>query len=779
MPTSGIRACTASATEISYNHSDDPNELYRAEVEFISVEEWSRELKNLLGDLIDGTGNISQECNNPDTEAGLAYSKIKAVYPQMTREGIVRHAGDSAALAQQSLVRAVLGSVKQLRATSSPDIYEGLQKYIDSKEKRSTQMEYWPLIKVVRIYCKAAALSTGIVLVDLPGVQDSNAARAAVAENYIKMCSGLWITAGIDRAINNKVAQKLLGNSFKRQLKYDGAFSGVTFICTKTDDVLESEVEDSLQIKEEVGDYWEQIQSLGDKREKLNLQIELLKKQKDNLEEQVELLEASSDQWEELQEKHGNGEPVYRPPEISKKRKRKNDVGLGRKTRGAVVDLSDSDDVDDSDDAGSAENSQAPRYQKTSLTENEIQNELDSIKIQKKQARKSKKNLTKVLTEAEAELAEVGFDEATRQSQMRSLCIRGRNKYSKDAIKQDFALGIKELDQDLAIEQDELNFDPDEEIRDYDEVARGLAVFCVSARAYQKLAGRLEKDAVQIDGFASLDDTEIPQLQEHAKRLTESGRISTGELFLNELSQLLNSMRLWTAGTTRTGVSKNQMVNEKVLSSCFMKLDNAFRQGIDDCHAAMQKDLEEQLYKTFDRLVPMASANAVETATRWGESRPNGGLFWGTYKATCRRDGKFSGSSGLKDFNAELFEPINKQLAGAWERTFQQRIPSAVRRFIGVCKADLDAFHNDVANKVTDAAANSAGLIMLDQQKHTRQKMLDKAPKSIGATIKEYQREANRGFIPVIQEAMQPGYDACVQERGEFLILSKLNLAGS
>lgn len=445
MPTSGIRACTASATEISYNHSDDPNELYRAEVDFITAEEWSHELKNLLGDLIDGTGKISQDCYNPDTEAGLAYSKIKAVYPKLKKEGIIKRANDSAGLAREPLVSAVLGSIKRLCSTSSQDLYEGLQKYIDSKEKKSSEMEYWPLIKAVRIYCKASALSTGTVLVDLPGVQDSNAARAAVAENYIKMCNSLWITAGIDRAISNKAAQELLGNTFKRQMKYDGAFSGATFICTKSDDILTAEVEKSLNVEDEVEEYWQEIERLGSKIDELNVHIHGLKKQKDDFEEQYELLEASSDQWEELLEELNNGKPVYRPLETGKKRKRKDDHY-------------DSDDGDDSDDAGARGTSQAYRDQKTSLTEDEIENELTSIKSQKRQARKSKKRITKQIAESEKKLAEVSANEANMQSEMRSLCIRGRNKYLKDSIKRDFALGIKELDQDLAIEEDELNF---------------------------------------------------------------------------------------------------------------------------------------------------------------------------------------------------------------------------------------------------------------------------------------------------------------------------------
>lgn len=140
----------------------------------------------------------------------------------------------------------------------------------------------------------------------------------------------------------------------------------------------------------------------------------------------------------------------------------------------------------------------------------------------------------------------------------------------------DLLTGFKtfRLDQELAIEKDEASFDPEKDIRNYDELARSLPVFCVSAHAYQKLAGRLEKDAVQINGFATLDDTEIPQLQEHAKKLTEGGRISTSLLFLSELNRLLNSMRLWAAASTRTAVSeKDQMIDEKVLRGCLMGLE--------------------------------------------------------------------------------------------------------------------------------------------------------------------------------------------------------------
>ncbi|KAL2015624.1 hypothetical protein VTK56DRAFT_5081 [Thermocarpiscus australiensis] len=91
----------------------------------------------------------------------------------------------------------------------------------------------------------------------------------------------------------------------------------------------------------------------------------------------------------------------------------------------------------------------------------------------------------KIIAEKDTLLAEVN-----------SICIQGRNAYSRRAIKQDFAMGIKELDQENAAEEDEANFDPEVDIRDYDAVAESLPVFCVSSRAFQKLSGRLQKDDV-------------------------------------------------------------------------------------------------------------------------------------------------------------------------------------------------------------------------------------------------------------------------------------------
>lgn len=258
VPTNCMRACTAVIIEMSWNSSNEENSKYRAEIEFIEPAEWEKELKVLFEEVIDSSGNISRETSNPDSQAGIAYAKMCAVYWRHTREDLASSSVEE--LMVDHSVRNVLGTTRYIKDRYCDTFYKSLQHYVDSKEKpeqksdsddeddeertkgdnekkkkkRKREQEFWPLIKVVRLYVKADALSTGAVLVDLPGVTDSNAARAAVAEGYMKQCTGLWIVSPINRAVDDKAAKNLLGQSFRRQLKYDGTYSAVTFICSKT-----------------------------------------------------------------------------------------------------------------------------------------------------------------------------------------------------------------------------------------------------------------------------------------------------------------------------------------------------------------------------------------------------------------------------------------------------------------------------------------------------------------------------------------------------------------
>lgn len=156
VPTNCMRACTAVVTELSYNYGPDP---YCAQIEFISSAEWEKELTTLFQDLLDGNGQVSRDCANEDTDAGIAYAKIKAVYPRKTKEDIANT--NVATMLKE--VSNVLGSSRNIKETDSLLFYKKLQTYVDSKEKSTgkkdkdkdkkkerKEMEFWPLVSNYR-----------------------------------------------------------------------------------------------------------------------------------------------------------------------------------------------------------------------------------------------------------------------------------------------------------------------------------------------------------------------------------------------------------------------------------------------------------------------------------------------------------------------------------------------------------------------------------------------------------------------------------------------------
>lgn len=595
VPTNCMRACTAVVTEISYNYEEKP---YRAQIEFISPADWEKELNTLYQDLLDGDGKVSRDCANEDTDAGIAYAKIKAVYPRKTKEDIA----NSSIQTMLREVSHILGKSRDIEEKDSLVFYKKLQSFVDSKEKSTSnkdkdkkerrEMEVWPLIRVVRIYVKSRALATGAVIVDLPGVHDANAARAAVAEGYMKQCTGLWIVAPINRAVDDKAAKSLLGESFKRQLKMDGGFNSVTFICSKTDDISLEEAQDSLGLSDEMEPDWEELEKLVKKTKSMKKQMDEMKDTKAVYGESMNDIDEQIEIWDGLKEKLEGGKTVFPPKSESagKKRKGKGTDKARKKQRRTKSSDDEGDDVeesdyhsDDSDEYGKGSDNESESQEP--LNEEQIVAKLQELRATKKEARAQRGEITERINQMRKEIDESKNAEEKIESKMSAMCIEGRNAYSKGAIQQDFAAGIKELDQELAAEEDEENFNPDAEIRDYDEVARGLPVFCVSSRGYQKLQGRLRKDP-HIAGFTNIEETEIPQLQTHCEKLTETGRSANCRTFINKLSQLLNSLTLWASsdGTSANMTAEQRAREARYLHKGLKSLESVSARGPDSMY---------------------------------------------------------------------------------------------------------------------------------------------------------------------------------------------------
>ncbi|EUC38565.1 hypothetical protein COCCADRAFT_22151 [Bipolaris zeicola 26-R-13] len=773
VPTNCMRACTAVVTEISWNNSDEAYSKYRAEIEFIGPEDWEKELSVLMQEFSSENGTLLREAQDPNSDAGVAWAKFHAVYPSVPKDAL--HENTIPTLMSKNFVRSVLGTTKQIHMSDPGSFYVELQKYVDSKEKvfkknkskrkpktSPPETEYWPLIKVVKIYTKSSALSTGAVIVDLPGVHDSNAARAAVAEGYMKQCTGLWIVAPINRAVDDKAAKTLLGDSFKRQLKYDGGFSSVTFICSKTDDISITEAIDSLELDGEVaeleqqsGSYDAQIEQVQDRIKELKESQQVYRLAMENLAEEIET-------WDTLYGRVQDGELVYAP--ITQRKKRKNTSLDRQPLKRQKLQQNSGDEVSGADDEISDSDDEVQfQDERVILSELDIKNKLKELRETKKNARQESAKMQPAIDDLRPQVRTLQAEKGKIRAEMSRICITGRNIYSKSAIRQDFAAGIKEIDQENAAEADEDRFDPDEEMRDYEQVAKSLPVFCVSSRAYQKMCGRMQKDD-NVHGFTSLQETEIPQLQIHCQKLTEAGRIQTSRTFLTGFLQLLITFRLWTSDN-----SPDLKLTEKDKQQHLKFLERRMEElktGLDACVKQVRSEVKLQISDRFPELVNDAIEAAPATAGVWGQ-KDQGGLHWGSYKAVVRRAGVYhSPAAGKRDFNLDLVKPITKRLSTGWERTFQKRLPKALNSHIHKLNKLLIKAHKAIEGHAQYTGIELDNLSVLKTRLPTCEVGLKAYGVDLVDEIQEISREANREFTPCIVDMMRDAYNICAAQNG-------------
>lgn len=657
IPTNCMRACTAVPIEIRWNESNDPDSLYRAEVEFMSHEEFKTEISILLEDLVGPDGQISKDSSNPDTQAGVAYAKLRALWPHMTKEAMAKKPLQECL--NDTEIAKYLGQVKEFVARVCATLYSQLQKYVDSVEnegerldadikKTFQKMEYWPLIRVVRLYVKAKALSTGAVLVDLPGFHDANAARAAVAERYIKDCTGLFVVAPINRAVDDKTAKDLLGSRFKRQMQYDGTYSNITFVCSKTDDISAPETVETLHLQDQMKDFRLEGQEL--EKEKAELEgneVEVVNKI-DQSDRAIRDLNHNINEWTVLESRLRLGQKVFAPR--AKKRKCQQKPSKQRRTRrynlSKAFDLSESEDSDSDDDDDDIDEDDiydeelAAGQGRDTLNAVKISSELAEFRKQLDDTLARKSSLSRQLKTIKKRKKQISRRFKEIRCETTSICISERNEYSKEVIQRDFATGVEELDQQNQEMENPDTFDPHEKTqRDYNEVRRSLPVFCVSARAYQKLRGRLQEE-FSLPSFTNIEQTEIPELQDHCTRITAKGRASAACASLSKQNAMLNSLWLWASESCNDGTLSTEQVQEQLEFTGKLSkiLEQDFKTNHAECLAKIEQILHRNIYRDFQSGAKFAKSGAKETADSWSN-----GVRWNTYRAICRNGGSFKG----------------------------------------------------------------------------------------------------------------------------------------
>ena len=95
-----------------------------------------------------------------------------------------------------------------------------------------------------------------------------------------------------------------------------------------------------------------------------------------------------------------------------------------------------------------------------------------------------------------------------------------------------------------------------------------------------------------------------------------------------------------------------------------------------------------------------------------------------------------------------------KILASGWEKTFTRRLPTIMTNFTRNAAANLKAFHRDIEARARKIGSSIAGLSMLEHQISTSESILKDLSASTKDTITTCQRDINREFTPVIEQAV-------------------------
>ncbi|KAG9255485.1 uncharacterized protein F5Z01DRAFT_56619 [Emericellopsis atlantica] len=104
------------------------------------------------------------------------------------------------------------------------------------------QDRLWPFTKVIRMYLGSQILKTGVVLADLPGLQDTNLARVRSTQEYLMQCDNIFIVAKISRAVTNSSVKSSMYWALSRHAPMEweqeaGRNFNISVVCTRSEDI--------------------------------------------------------------------------------------------------------------------------------------------------------------------------------------------------------------------------------------------------------------------------------------------------------------------------------------------------------------------------------------------------------------------------------------------------------------------------------------------------------------------------------------------------------------
>lgn len=230
-----VGACTCVITSIHHHPADN----FRAEIDFISLKDWAAELAAIKGAATSDPSDEDTDFDREEWEANKqsATEKFSAVYRGESLDRLPAILSDP----NLALPKDILFAMSQKRPLiltedKALSLRNKVRRYLVGREQHE-EGQFWPLISRVRIYGNFAVLANGVVLVDLPGLNDPNPARERVTKRYLEQARYLWLICNSQTGIDRVFTQVLRENGFMFRLFLEGRLDVFSVIATRIDDM--------------------------------------------------------------------------------------------------------------------------------------------------------------------------------------------------------------------------------------------------------------------------------------------------------------------------------------------------------------------------------------------------------------------------------------------------------------------------------------------------------------------------------------------------------------
>lgn len=243
LSTGKFKACTTVMTKLEANTQTD---MYAAEIEFITKEEWDNELWSLKHLFVD---TADEENEDDDDEDNI--EKLTVLYGEDWENKSLENLMKSK---KHNEISGLLQTGKQtVECDSAQKLSEELVKYTkNTNNKETAKPLYWPVVKCVTVKVPNNDLLRHVTLVDLPGNGDCNKERNQMWGEMVGSCSTVWIVAEMTRAASEQEAWEIL-ESASGLLGNGGECQNIHFICTKSDMYRSADGQtDYQEVKEDV-----------------------------------------------------------------------------------------------------------------------------------------------------------------------------------------------------------------------------------------------------------------------------------------------------------------------------------------------------------------------------------------------------------------------------------------------------------------------------------------------------------------------------------------------